>query len=399
MPPQGLPPPPPPHNNPSNPPGQPPTEAEWQINNKINLNHIPSWDGRGESIIDYISEMSSYAILGDKMNIGIGKIAPLKWTGSARAWWDAIPILDRRFYGQNWDSLLVALQWYYMNDTWTQQRDQEFQEMKFRQKDHHNEQPVEFLQRRIRYHSFLHPTETDGPTAIARVLRTQPPEWGVTLNPHTSPTFFELLNTARKYQAILESSWVTGEAVRKASSSASYTGSARRRSFRRRRDANLAEAGEVEEFSETTDSGEEREVLFTTKKAKGDSKKSLKKRMEWPHGKSINGYEFRRDDSVESAPPPKGNCYICTSPKHVFRDCPHHGRFSLLREANLIDLDVDPAEEDAANQEYLASLQQSNSSSAYESVGSPSEEIRIALEVETDVHGPATATETDLPRN
>lgn len=202
--PQG--PPPPPMNNPPNPPGHPPTEAEWQINNKFNLNHIPSWEGRGESIIDYISEMSSYAILGDKMNIGIGKIAPLKWTGSARAGWDAIPILDRRFYGQNWDSLLVALQWYYMNDTWTQQRDQEFQEMKFQQKDHYNEQPVEFLQRRIRYHSFLHPTETDGPTAIARVLRTQPPEWGVTLNPHTSPTFFELLNTARNNQAILESS-------------------------------------------------------------------------------------------------------------------------------------------------------------------------------------------------
>lgn len=73
----------------------------------------------------------------------------------------------------------------------------------------------------------------------------------------------------------------------------------------------------------------------------------------------INGYEFRRDDSGESARPPKGNCYICSSPKHVFRVCPHHGRFSLLREANLIELDVDPAEEDAAHQEYLASLQQS----------------------------------------
>lgn len=62
---------------------------------------------------------------------------------------------------------------------------------------------------------------------------------------------------------------MTGEAVRKASKSASYSSSARRRSFRRRRDANLAESGEVEECSESTDSGEERDVHFTSKRAKG----------------------------------------------------------------------------------------------------------------------------------
>lgn len=73
----------PPSKNPDNPPEGPivdpqgldkPTlneyychQDEWQMNPKINLSSLPSWDGKGLSVIDYLAEMAEYARLGEKM--------------------------------------------------------------------------------------------------------------------------------------------------------------------------------------------------------------------------------------------------------------------------------------------------------------------------------------------
>ena len=201
---------------------------------------------------------------------------------------------------------------------------------------------------------------------IPYILRTrtgtaqQPPEWGVALNPHSSPTFFQLLNTARRYQAILESSWIVGESMRKAADENSYTGPSRRRSYNRRRNVNLTETYE-EDTGLSTESEEEKEVHYSSRKSLNPKRAKSNKKADFPHGKAINGYQFSRDDTVVNSHPPNGVCYICTSPKHVFRDCPHYGRFSILREAQLVDWVVDPEVEKAANQQYLDSVRRSNS--------------------------------------
>lgn len=171
--------------------------------------------------------------------------------------------------------------------------------------------------------------------------------------------------------------------MRKAADDNSYLGPSRRKSYNKRRNVNLADAGESDEFSQSSDSGEEKEALVSAKKPMGNRRPSAKKKTEFPHGKTINGYEFRRDDSVVSAHPPNGDCYLCTSPKHVFRDCPHFGKFSILREANLVNWDMPPAVEDAANQQYLDYLQQSKESSSYMSGESTPTEEKSAYPVES----------------
>ena len=83
--------------------------------------------------------------------------------------------MDREFYGQDWPHLVDAIRSQFMSPNWIQDRQREFEEMSFRQKGYSDERPVAFIQRRIRFHSFLYPQDPDGPNAVARVLRTQRP--------------------------------------------------------------------------------------------------------------------------------------------------------------------------------------------------------------------------------
>lgn len=187
-----------------------------------------------------------------------------------------------------------------MNPNWLQDRQREFEEMEFRQKA--DELPISFFQQRIRVNSFLYPNDQDGPAAVARILLKQPPDWGAHISAHTAPTLFELQAIAQRMETSLVSSWVLAERMNRRPDSRSYHDSHRPRAYGERRS--------------------------------------------FPHGKAINGNTFDRRDNVVSIRPLNGECFICSSPKHIFRDCPHHGKLTALGDSNVI---TNPVEEDAAN--------------------------------------------------
>ena len=58
-----------------------PPYDDFQMNPKINLSNLPSWDGNGETIIDYLALMSTFARLGERMKTGMAALAPQKWSG------------------------------------------------------------------------------------------------------------------------------------------------------------------------------------------------------------------------------------------------------------------------------------------------------------------------------
>ncbi|KAF9539472.1 hypothetical protein CPC08DRAFT_597913, partial [Agrocybe pediades] len=342
----------------------PNSDEDWQMNPKINLTNLPQWNGKSDSLIAYLSEMSGFAKLGHKMRRGIGQLATVKWSGPARQWWDTLPSPEQLYLSQSWDHLLRGVWEHFMNENWVRERTKEFEEMKFRQRGHEYETPLEFIQRRIRHHQFLFAEDTDGPSAIARILRTQPTEWTHTLNEYSCPTMFQLQNVASRMQQSLESHFLLNERLRNPVPK-TY-------SFNKRRSAmavDLEKEDRMDEEEETESSEEEApkeaKVAF---RGKPKSKGSIKPRSsKFPEGKTIDGYSFARDDSVVSSKLPNGTCFICTSPKHFFRDCPHYGRFEVLRNANMLHVDWAPEQEAEWDREYLAMLVESknSSSSAY----------------------------------
>ncbi|RDB18869.1 hypothetical protein Hypma_014481 [Hypsizygus marmoreus] len=331
---------------------------DWQLNHKLNLTSVPFWDGKGKTALNYLSDMGNLARLGDRMRRDLAELAPLKWTGSIKSWWDVLPDDNRVYLAQDWHVMLLAIRQHFLDDGWVKNRTFEFEEMKFRQQGHEREYPTEFLERRIRYHTFLFPDDEDGPTLIARVLRTAPTEWGNILNSEACPSIFVLLQTAKRMGESLIGSWQISESLR---DSTKPSGSSRSRQYRNRpRNANNAELDSISEEDispDNADSTESKDAHYSKAKARGSgSSKKPPSKTSWPEGKTVNGYSFTRDDSVESIRQPNGGCYICTSPKHFARDCPHYGKWDSLRNAHLIDIDVDP--EELANQDrmYIAML-------------------------------------------
>jgi hypothetical protein len=257
-------------------------------------------------------------------------------------------------------------------------RNKEFEEMKFRQRGHESEDPVDFFQQRAQYHSFIFSDGDDGPTAVSRLIRTQPADWNKEINERLCPTIDSLMAVAQHSQTALMSIWLLSTKVDQLLSKSSAPSAAPRVRFRPRAHAADVEVEEEEEHEGKEEEEDKTALAVDRRRAPrtGNSREAGPSRPDWPGGKTINGYTFARDDSKISVRPPNGECYICTSPKHVARDCSHYGKWTVLKQALLIHVDIDPAEEEKERLEYLAILVESKvSSSAYSSDGSESPEL------------------------
>lgn len=160
-------------------------------------------------LIDYLGSMSGFARLGPKMSKGLSRLAPQKWTGPAKAWWDVLPLPDQDYYSGTWDQMFLAIRAQFMDNNWRRDRNQEFEEMIFRQKGHEKESPLDYIQCQLRYNHFLFPDATDGPGVVHRILYKQPVAWSTHLNMLDCPTVFELQSTAKHMSEALVSAYLT----------------------------------------------------------------------------------------------------------------------------------------------------------------------------------------------
>ena len=338
------------------------------MNFKINLTSLPSWDGIGTSVIDYLAEMAGFQRLREQMAVSMAQIATQRWTDRAKKWWEALPVDEQTFFSSHWDHMLIGIRYHFLDDTWVRARMQECEEMRFRQSGHYKETPSDFIHRHIRHHSILHPNELDGPNAISRLLRTQPVAWGTILNSVSCPSILELLSTASRMDLTLDAQFLMSESLKNSSLlSASASSSYPRRAHKR--DAHAAEVrdetAELNSESGTeTDHAEPKEVLAVQSRNRSRSQGpgrrcAPKARVPSPEGRTIECYSLTRNDSVVSEKRPNGICFICTSPMHFHRDCPHFGRFEILRSAAMINVDLDLEDWKEQAREYVALLVQS----------------------------------------
>ncbi|KAJ7232761.1 hypothetical protein B0H12DRAFT_1239517 [Mycena haematopus] len=202
-------------NDPLAAPGQYPASApdQWQLNPKLNISILPAWDGKGDTVIDYVIAMAYLAVLSPRMAQGIAQLAPSKFTGRAERWWTTLPLDRRAEFSMDWDHLLDAIRRQFLTAQWLFERTREFEEAHFRQKGHSDEEPLDFFQRRVRWHAFLFSDVADGPPAIARIIRTQPVEWFKDVNERVCPDIDTLMNYAEHNKASLLSAWVLAHRV------------------------------------------------------------------------------------------------------------------------------------------------------------------------------------------
>ena len=265
---------------------------------------------------------------------------------------------------------MVGIQAHFLDEEWVRDRTFEFDEMTFRNKSHEQESPLEYIQRRIRHHHFLHPDEVDGATAVARILRRQPVEWSQHLNETLCPTILSVQSVAKRMKNSLLASWQQAERNRKP---APYYRNNRPCAAHAAEAEPVSQGVQLESYSSDEEEEQERDANFASNNnrrppPRTGGRKPAPAKPEFPHGKTVNGVVFERDDSKVSPRPPNGECYICTSPKHFHRDCPHFGKWNALRNIHKIHVEWEPAEEEEADREYLVMLAETKTViSAYES--------------------------------
>ncbi|KAF8218146.1 hypothetical protein K438DRAFT_1747368 [Mycena galopus ATCC 62051] len=110
---------------------------------------------------------------------------------------------------------------------------------------HDGEMPLDFLQQRLVYHSFLYMEEEDGICVVNHILATSPDVWDGFINSRNCPNIFSLMSTVHRFSASLMSTWNT------ANRTGGLQGYYPRRSDRRANAADHEERGESE--SETGD--------------------------------------------------------------------------------------------------------------------------------------------------
>ncbi|KAF9491801.1 hypothetical protein BDN71DRAFT_1433696 [Pleurotus eryngii] len=172
-----------------------PAEFRWQLSSKIPLSTLPEWDGSPTTVIQYVSELSYYQQLGDDVTNHLAQVAPFRFSGLAKTWFNGLPLTDRLTCTANMTNFLIFIREQFMHDEWRYEQGLEFDRMYFRRsKEFRNELPIEWILRRISYARLLYPEEAEyEPLVCSRVLARRPRSWGTYILTEHSQTIRELL--------------------------------------------------------------------------------------------------------------------------------------------------------------------------------------------------------------
>ncbi|KAJ8691350.1 hypothetical protein PTI98_010933 [Pleurotus ostreatus] len=298
----------------------------WQVNHKIPLSSLPEWNGDGRTLIDYLTDLATFSDLGELMEADIAQIASSRFTDAAKDWFTTLPSEVRRIATSSYLQFVLCIREHFMDAHWIDERTIEYEEMRFRQEGHKRETPLQFVQRRLKYTRFLNSENDDNDVGmVQRVLRTQPACWAIHLNVETCRSVVELIRKLKSMNDGLIADWERSESRRQPRSQRYDSSTPSRRYYSRRISAHNVEG---EDLSDESRSPSPTQEAFAV-----DFRRNEETRNKWPRGGSWDNYSFTRDDSRTSEQPPKDVCWICTSPKHVHRDCPHFAKWLGMRDA------------------------------------------------------------------
>ncbi|KAA1478213.1 hypothetical protein DENSPDRAFT_742154, partial [Dentipellis sp. KUC8613] len=141
--------------------------------------NLPSWDGDEDTAIQYFATIQELAEMGENLRSAMGRWlwTRLKDGSPIKEWYLMVSVELRRYMSENYLNYLRAIRFHWLSENWAQRKQAEFSEMRFRQKGHADEKPIEFINRRIMYARMLMGTDGGGPEEVTTVLRAAPIAW------------------------------------------------------------------------------------------------------------------------------------------------------------------------------------------------------------------------------
>ncbi|THV04114.1 hypothetical protein K435DRAFT_607199, partial [Dendrothele bispora CBS 962.96] len=312
---------------------------EWRLNEKINLSLIPQWDGKGDTLVDYLVTMNELAEKGTHLSQDLATWASEGWSGDVKNWWLSHSPETRTYLRTNWTTLLEGICDYFMNQNWMAARRKEFTDMTFRNRGHTQETPVQFIQRRKRIAIVIYPEDADNHAMmIDYILRNIPESWKPTLNSNLCPSTEALIAQAKAFEDTLVAHWKNETRIEKMqvymdSNPAKTIRPFKKRAYSSRGNvvAKIEDNKEKDEEGSVSNDDSETDSRSANAVSKRKSAKDAASRPPWPKEPV-----FPKDDSVKTDKPPSDGCYICGSLYHFGRQCKRYGEWVTLYRSNKV---------------------------------------------------------------
>lgn len=341
---------------------RPPNDFRWQLSSKIPLSTIPEWNGSPTSVIQYVSKLSYYQQLGDSVTDHLAWVAPFKFTGLAKTWFNGLSLADRLTCTANMSNFLIFIREQFMHAEWRYECGLKFDHMYFRRgREFKHELPIEWVLRRISYAKLLYPEEAEVEAVVcSRVLDKRPRSWGTYILNEHSRSIRELLERVSSEESCLLYAW---ERERK---EALDNERITRPSNPRQQSAYLAYEYSEDELpnplhnvselpsDSAVDQAEGLAVDYQRRKPAKPSTKQGSKHIDWPNGRTLEGHAFTHNDSQRSPSKPPGDCRLCTSPLHFYRECPHFPMWDAISKRLRAQGQRDPKDLRKVDREYEA---------------------------------------------
>jgi hypothetical protein len=164
-----------------------------RLDTKISTKDLPSWDGGGLTAIDFFYDIDRLSDKGRRVRKSLGRYLPdcLASGSEAQMFYDTAPPTWKRYMRSLYTRFVWTFQRYFLTDRWTIEMTNIANLQRFRQRGHEQEQPVAYLNRRIRFIRVLGLAVAGSQGEVTEMLRFAPPSWKGLLDQRSILTVYQ----------------------------------------------------------------------------------------------------------------------------------------------------------------------------------------------------------------
>ncbi|KAG9087385.1 hypothetical protein FS749_002944 [Ceratobasidium sp. UAMH 11750] len=160
-------------------PQRPFAPAPLHVDPKLKISDLPEFDGDDDNILDYMGKVNMIAEESQIVQSQLGRLLPLCFTERASSWYQSLPLIDCQVMINSWATLKAALMTHFMNPAWCAAKIAKANRIRFHDRGHENEKPVDYVVRKKLHLTLLRTWEFD--PLIWEILQGAPQQWGVIL--------------------------------------------------------------------------------------------------------------------------------------------------------------------------------------------------------------------------
>lgn len=176
--------------------------GKFHFDQKLKPNIIPTWDGNGDTLSDWIIAVDDLANYGPSVYAELGQIIPTRLRSDAATWFWSLPKQTRRDSMYNWGTMQQKICEFWMSRHWLDRQKVHANKANYRELDFSKETPVQYVIRKLKLLQLVY-DYTDS-QFIIEIMATAPHYWNQIIDPQRCVDMEDFLNAVKYNEESLE---------------------------------------------------------------------------------------------------------------------------------------------------------------------------------------------------